>query len=452
MISTMKTSATIRWRTFNKGVLGFGFIFLSMMANATSSEDYAIINARILDGNGGPVVEKGAVLISDGKIKDIGDDLLIPSGVKVYDVAGNTVMPGLADMHTHLAWGGEDFDLLGYQWKLNAYLYAGVTNIFDLGGVLPYLKQIQAGLNNQEITGPAIHYVGPLIDSVDPAWPEVSRSMVSETQARGLADYLKRNGASAIKAYAKLNRAQVVELVREGKRIGMPVLLDGWALNGAFHNITAGVTAFAHTPREVTEHTLSLMQRFKTKIITTRSVGGAVPHSVLRGAAFIDNEFIKNTMPPWLFNKVKEEVQKAQANQQYIDDNFSLEFHKKLQNTIKKLHDAGVPLIAGTDDTTFYGDSLHFELELLVDAGLTPLEAITTTTKNAAALVQQSDLWGTLEIGKIADILVVKGKPDENIKHTRNIQFIIKNGNIVNRDALIYQASEHPSMPSTKVN
>lgn len=447
-----KTSESLLCRTITKFTFSILLLISAFISNANVFEDIAIVNARILDGNGGPVIENGIVLISEGKIKAIGTSVSIPTKAKIIDVEGKTVMPALADMHTHLAWGGEDFDLLGYQWKLNAYLYAGVTNVFDLGGVLPQLKQIQTGIKNGEIVGPNIHYVGPLIDSVDPAWPEVSRSIVSEAQAPGLVSYLKRNGASAVKAYAKLNRAQVLALVREGKRVELPVILDGWALNGAFHNITTGITAFAHTPREVSANTLSLMQRFKTQVITTRSVGGAVPHTVLRGEAFMENAFIKNTMPPWLFNKIQQDVQKAQADQEYVNNNFSRDFHKKLQTTIKEMHDAGIPLIAGTDDTTFYGDALHFELELLVDAGLTPLQAITTATMNAAALVQQSDIWGTLEKGKRADILVIDGKPEQNIKHTRNITMLIKHGQIIDRSALLYNPKEHPNTSSIKVN
>jgi len=108
---------------------------------------------------------------------------------------------------------------------------------------------------------------------------------------------------------------------------------------------------------------------------------------------------------------------------------------------------AGVLLIAGTDGTTtgvFPGEGIHRELELLVAAGLTPLEAISAATKNAAVLMRDEDEWGTLEVGKRADILIVDGRPDENISETRNIVTVIQRGQVVDRNLLRYDVATDP--------
>lgn len=399
----------------------------------------AIINAVIIDGNGKSPIEGGSIIIRGDKIEAVGSNIPIPTGAEIIDAAGQVAMPGLADMHVHLTWGGEGFDMLGYQRRLNALLYAGVTTVLDTGAVLPFVQQMRQAIEADKIAGPHIYYVGPLIDSVDAQWPVVSLSMASELQANDIAKYLKKNGVDAIKAYAKLHRSQIVALVHYGKKLGLPVIVDAWFQNGGEHLVTTGLTAFAHTPRRVTDETLKVMKERGVQIITTRAVGGIVKHARLRGLSFLQNDLIKNTTPPWMLDKARKDISRALSDGQYASDNFDENFFKKLQGNIKRIFDAGIPLVAGTDnDGLFTGEELHFELELLVDAGLTPLEAITAATKNAAKLMKDDDKWGTLEPGKRADIILVDGRPDKNISDTRNIKLVMKKGRVLDREKLIF--------------
>jgi len=411
----------------------------------------AIVNAVIIDGNGKPAIENGSIVIRGKKIEAVGKNLKIPAGAKVIDARGQAAIPGLADMHVHLSWGGEGHDLLGYQRRLNALLYAGVTTVLDTGAVLPFVQQIHLAIEADKISGPYIYYVGPLIDSVDPQWPAVSRSMASESQAPGIVKYLKNNGAKAIKAYAKLTRSQIRALVLAGKKQGLPVIVDAWAQNGASHHITTGLHAFAHTPRKVTSETLKAMKENKVSIITTRSVGGIVKHARLRGMSFLQNDLIKSTTPPWILNRANKDAERAISDKKYADEYFSKRFHDKLQKNIKNIFDADIPLVAGTDnDGLFTGEELHFELELLVDAGLSPLEAITTATRNAARLMNDDDKWGTLEPGKRADILLIDGRPDKKIADTRKIKLVMKNGKIIKREELIFSKELDSGIRDTK--
>jgi imidazolonepropionase-like amidohydrolase len=113
-------------------------------------------------------------------------------------------------------------------------------------------------------------------------------------------------------------------------------------------------------------------------------------------------------------------------------------FQQRVANT-KILFDAGLLIAAGTDAPypgVFQGEGLHHELELLVEAGLKPLDAITAATRNAARFVSAENEWGTLAAGKRADILVINGRPDRNIKETRNIELVMQRGRILDRDRL----------------
>jgi len=264
---------------------------------ATQDKVVAIVNTVIIDGNGKSPIEDGSIIIRGDKISAIGSNITIPAEAEIIDAAGQTAMPGLADMHVHLTWGGEGHDLIGYQRRLNALLYAGVTTVLDAGAVLPFVQQMRQAIEADKIAGPHIYYVGPLIDSVDPQWPSASISMASELQANGIAKYLKKNDVDALKAYAKLTRGQIVSLVHYGKKLGLPVILDAWFSNGGEHLITTGVRAFAHTPRRVTDETLKIMKERGVQIITTRAVGGVVKHARLRGLSFLQNDLIKKYDP-----------------------------------------------------------------------------------------------------------------------------------------------------------
>lgn len=154
----------------------------------------------------------------------------------------------------------------------------------------------------------------------------------------------------AIKAYAKLHRSQIVALVHYGKKLGLPVIVDAWFQNGAEHLVTSGLTAFAHTPRRVTDDTLRVMKDRGVQIITTRAVGGPAKQATLRGLSFLENDLVKNTTPSWMLDKARKDIARALSDEQYVNDDFSEEFHKKLQVNIKRIFDAGIPLIAGTDN------------------------------------------------------------------------------------------------------
>ena len=113
---------------------------------------------------------------------------------------------------------------------------------------------------------------------------------------------------------------------------------------------------------------------------------------------------------------------------------------------VKTLSDAGISLVAGTDAPfpgVLLGEGIHRELELLVEAGLTPLQAISAVTRNAAELLKADD-WGTLQAGKVANLIVVSGRPDQNISDTRNIEFVMQGGREINREALKFDPATDP--------
>jgi imidazolonepropionase-like amidohydrolase len=241
---------------------------------------------------------------------------------------------------------------------------------------------------------------------------------------------------------------QLGVLVREASQDSLGVIVDAWGANGTAEIVATGVKAFAHLAgSDMTEETISLMAERHTANITTLAVKESFSRQRLQNLDFLNHDLIANTMPPWLLEELTDEATRTLDTVDNVWGARSIEALDAEKRNAKRLHDAGIMLVAGTDAPypgVFLGEGIHRELELLVEAGLTPLQALTTATKNAAILMNVEDEWGTLEPGRRADILVVSGNPAANISETRNVDLVIQGGRIVDRRALEYDPVKDP--------
>jgi hypothetical protein len=224
----------------------------------------------------------------------------------------------------------------------------------------------------------------------------------------------------------------------------LPVIVDIWDRNGTAGSASTGITAFAHLgPAEVTDEALRIMRDKNVATITTAAYADARLRWKQLGGGFTDFDLIADVTPDWVFEPLADIVIHDKGSSYGSGGAEQREI--ALRNT-KSLFDAGILLVAGTDAPApglFFGEGLHRELELLVEAGLTPLQAISAATKSAATLVQADD-WGVLDSGKIADILLVRGDPSLRIGDTRNIAKVIQGGRILDRESLKFDASTDP--------
>lgn len=408
----------------------------------------AIVDALIIDGNGGEPIKDGVIIMKDGSIEAVGAELGIPEGAQVIDVDGKVVMPGLADMHIHLATGWDEHgsNTLGVRQDLKAILNAGVTTTLDVGNILPFVAQVSQELDAGRLSGPRLLYVGPLIDDADPIWPDLSHALVSRSQTRGLVNWLKGAGVSGIKAYGRLSSPMIRSLTYVANENDLPVFIDGLARNGAPHMLNAGARAFAHPPRDLTPETIELSLEHDVYFISTLSGYDAAVRA--RDTAWLEHPLVAETTNPAILAEMRERASAPTSEELTEELSFRSEFRDKMASHVYQLHAAGVPIVAGTDGPTlglFVGEGIHRELELLVNAGLTPLEAISTATRNAAAMMKADD-WGVIEAGRRADVLIIDGRPDIEISDTRNIVTVIQKGEIVDREALkVSQATEFHS-------
>jgi imidazolonepropionase-like amidohydrolase len=344
-------------------------------------------------------------------------------------------------------WDGVSSDWLGYQRYLNALLYSGVTTVFDLGNVMPFVLQLRDEVAAGTIAGPRIYCVGPLVDDADPSWPPFSVALVTDSQVPDVIGLLERSGVDAVKAYGGLSMPLLRELVEVASERSLPVIADLWERNGSYEMTAAGIEAIAHAPtHELDQRSFDLIVERKTKVLTTLAVRESFSRRRFKDLSFVEHPLIAGTTPPAFLDALR-----VYATQELTEDDIQAAktAGRRLDNAtenVRRLHRAGVVLVAGTDAPypgVSQGEGLHRELELLVEAGLTPVEAITTATKNAAMLIDAED-WGTLTPGKAADLVVVEGRPDRDILRTRAIHLVMQSGRILDRDALRFDPSSEP--------
>jgi imidazolonepropionase-like amidohydrolase len=444
--------------------LGVGTLLVTTLLAATigargvqAQDVIAIAHGKVIDGTGAAPIADGVVIIRGDRIVAVGParSVIVPRGARVIDATGKAVLPGLTDSHVHLTggWDGETVDLLGFRRYLDALLYCGVTTILDTGNILPYIQQVRQEVAAGRIAGPTIHMAGPVVDGADPFWPPLSIAITSVAQIPRTVRQLRRAKVDVVKGYVGLSEDQLRSLVRAAAAESLRVFVDAGGRNGTATTARSGIAAFAHlgtTP--VTDETVAIMRERHVASITTLAVYESFARRRFADLTFLQQPLLKNTMPPRFVADLTAFGTRAQTGRDSADTrNADERLHVAMANA-KRLWDAGVLLAAGTDSPypgDYYGEGLHRELELLVEAGLTPLQAITSATKNAALLLEQSADWGTLEPGKRADVLVVAGDPVRHIADTRNVELVMRAGRVLDRDALRFSPTRDPGFQTT---
>jgi imidazolonepropionase-like amidohydrolase len=416
---------------------------------ALAQAPIAIQRVRVIDGNGGAPLESGTVVIRDGRIVAVGaaSAVAIPSGARTIDGRGHSLIPGLADLHTHLTggWDGVSVDFLGFRRVTAALLYAGVTTVLDPGNVTSFVKQLRDEVEAGRVAGPRIHYAGAIFDGPQPAWPDISLAVSSADQLPSFVKQLRQAGVSFVKAYGGLSTETVQALVDAAARDSLRVVADVGGRNGSLEVARTGIAAFAHAGRRpMTDEAIRYLADHGIATITTLAVMEVRTRRRFADLRFLDHPLLADVLPPSYQAGLR--AHGARPADTAAARGAATALSDAMAN-VKRMHDAGVLLAAGTDAPypgDFYGEGLHRELELLVEAGLTPLQAITIATRNAARLLGAVARWGTIEPDKQADVVLVRGDPSRAISDTRNVVTVIQGGRVVDRAALRYDPRREP--------
>ena len=460
MNAARQTGGLKNWAAFKRVLYFFccGFAGIHLAAGTV-----LLTGARILDGTGRAPLEDGAIVFDGDRILDVGpaDSVARPPDAEVIDAHGKTIIPGLISAHSHLGLckgilgpRSENYTRDNVQQQLEQYERYGVLTVMSLGVNKDVLyewrnEQREGKLGGADIftadRGLGVRQGAPpfalLEDQVyRPTSVEEARADVRESAGRH-PDMIKIWVDDLFGTSTKMRPEiatgvidQAHAIVDEAHQRRLRVAAHIFYLNDAKALLKAGVDVIAHSVRD---------QPVDAEFIQAMKANGAVYIPTLD---LDESQYIYAEQPAWMqepfFTQAVDKallerwksplyIKETQANPNTIKNKAAAAMG---QQNVKMLFDAGIKVAFGTDSgavpTRVQGFAEHRELQLLVQAGLSPMEAIVCATKNSAEVLDASDR-GTLEVGKKADFLVLNGNPLDDIRNTTHIDRVYHHGKLV---------------------
>lgn len=430
-------------------------VFLPEASTAQErAPDLVITNARLIDGTG-RAPRPATIAISGDRILSVTEGDLDVGDAAVVDAAGRTVLPGLIDAHVHLLLGGDAppaqsdsalavlirNELPG---ELEAYLQAGITTVMSNADFWPYIRDVRARLQAGELRGPRIALTaGPAFtapgghpsitvctgelrlsyeeQAVNWCREHLAREVETEEEARAAVDLLASQGVDAIKMVydefdgpggaAKLNPDLVGVIAEAAHDNGLPTYTHSTHTADAIHAIERGVDRLVHHVSKVSApgDMQRLVELMRAEDVTMATTVLIIDELADRFAAAGDSGAAR----------------------------FMTGLVETAQETISVIAERDADLIAlGTDAPTDpplipAGEAFHREVDLLREAGLTPSQIIKAATRNAAVHIYRADDLGTVEPGKLADLIIVNGDPLNDLAALRNVDVVVLGGEVV---------------------
>ncbi|MEW5919282.1 MAG: amidohydrolase family protein, partial [Gemmatimonadota bacterium] len=339
---------------------------------------------------------------------------------------GMFVIPGLWDMHIHLHFTNDTARFHSTsEVMLPLFLVNGVTGVRDLGSNLEASIALRDSVAAHQVLGPRMLVSGPMIDGPTSQYAAAIK-VATPDEARAAVRTLKEGRVDLIKTQTLIPRDAYFAMAEEATRLGIP--FEGHVPRAitAVEAVTAGQRSF--------EHMIGISDT-STALITALAEHRVWQCPTVINSVGTPRDFIEDPgLPFWLRASV-ESWRRAAVTRFEATDSAKRAFSERATRRlglIKKLHDAKVPLLAGTDAPQGYdlvpGTSLHRELQLLVRAGLTPLEALQAATLNPAAYFGKTAEWGTVAAGKTADLVVLARNPLAGIANTRSVVAVVADG------------------------
>jgi imidazolonepropionase-like amidohydrolase len=459
---------------------GLGFVCGAALAQAPSAEVrkfikvdgplVALTHVRVIDGSGGPAQEDRTVVLRDGRIEAILDAAVAPpAGAQVLALEGHSVMPGLVGMHNHLMYTAsvnldEDdkipppgFFVTEIAFSApRMYLAAGVTTMRTTGSIEPYTDlNIRRLVDTAKIPGPHIDVTGPYLEGMGSFFPQMT-ALEEQDHARKTVDFWSGEGATSFKAYMNIPLAVLGAAIEEAHKHGTK--LTGHLCSVDYRQAAAlGIDNLEHGPvftdsefvpnrkKDTCPSGADIAASWEKLEVGSPQVQELIRDLVARKVA------ITSTLP--VFEAMVATRPLLSRRQMAMMSGESLRSHlaarsvaagsparaAKLEAALKKemafelaFVRAGGLLLAGPDPTgnggTLPGFGDQRELELLVEAGFAPVEAIRIATANGARYMGRFDRIGTIEAGKNADLVVLKGDPSRRIADVENVEIVFKDG------------------------
>jgi hypothetical protein len=434
---------------------------------AVDSPVFALTHVRVIDGTGTAPNDDQTIVVANGKIRSIGPaaSAQIPPGAQTLDSSGYTVIPGLIGMHNHLYYTDSYSVQFGADRKLaepgliiaeipytapRLYLAAGVTTMRTTGSIEPYTDlKVKQRIDANLMPGPAIDATAPYLEGAPTLFAQM-HELTGPDDAKRLVDYWAAEGMTSYKAYMNITRDELSAAIQGAH--ALKIKLTGHLCSVTWHEaIALGIDDLEHGP--VFTDTDFVPDKKPDQCPSGR--GDSWAHLDIAGPQVQNliqdliqhHVAVTSTLPvfessvpgrPKLQTRVLDAMS-AESAQSYLTARARVPLDSPVTALLRKEMDfefafakAGGLLLAGPDPTGNGGVLPGFgdqrEIELLVEAGFTPVEAIHIATQNAATYLGQQDRIGTLAPGKQADLVLIKGDPSKNIDEIENVETIFKSG------------------------
>jgi hypothetical protein len=451
-------------------------LILAPTRQPTQIKRLVLTHIAVIDTTGGPTKLDMTIVITGDRITELGPAkrVTVPRGAHVVDATGKFLIPGLWDMHVH--WYGFD------KAYLQLFTANGVTGIRVMWGApvhFNWRREIEAG----KLLGPRMVIASTILDGPKPVWPG-SIAVANEAEARQAVIKVKEQGFDFVKVYSLLPREAYFAIADESKKQGLvfvghvPFSVSAGEASDAgqksIEHLTGILTAcsireeelrkkvedaYFHpaegqrlpSPARIRPLNRMMLETFspeKAALLFARFKRNRTwqcpTFTVLRSGAFINDPVFRNDprlkyLPTQLTTAWDPSTDFRFKQRTAEDFDLSRLVYKKHIELVGMMHRAGVEFLAGTDTPNPYcfpGFSLHDELALLVEAGLSPMEALQAATINPARFLGMEPVVGTIETGKLADLLLLDANPLQNITNTKRINAVVINGRLLDRTAL----------------
>jgi imidazolonepropionase-like amidohydrolase len=430
-------------------------VFLAGCKPPEESVQKAIIGAVLIDGTGGPPISNSVVVVAGSRIRAVGTrvNIPIPAGVEKIDGQGKFIVPGLIDLHVHLGTrAGPKYDAADYTRQriiqnLNANLYFGVTSVRSMGTDRQEAFDVRQSERNGQLITARLFTAGKGFTAPGGHPSQEVGNVVIQTdspdEARRQVDALARQQVDAIKMWVddlggngpKIKPAVTDVILEQARKYSIPVTAHIYSLSDTRHLVQAGAAGFLHMIQDTEDIDPAFIARLRDLqiVFAPTLVRQELGWLYQQHPELLDDPDVARSIEADSIAAVKRTATAAGAAPAEHQN-----FERAMRNT-RKLAAGGVPIGVGSDGgsgSDFPGLMFHREVTLLVEAGLSPMDAIVAATRNGALALRKRDELGTVEPGRRADLLLLSANPLEDVRNLRKIDRIMLNGEWVDRSSL----------------
>lgn len=390
----------------------------------------AFKNVRIITMKGDEVIENGSIVIDKNKIAAIGkaSDIPIPADARVYDLAGKTIMPGMVDVHAHLH-PSPDGISPQQDWNYYANLAFGVTTAHDPSSNTEMVFSQSEMLKAGNMVGPRVYSTGSILYGADGDFKVVINSL---SDALSNLRRLKDVGAFSVKSYNQPRREQRQQIIEAARQLQMEVVPEG----GSTYFTNMNMILDGHTG---IEHNIPVVPVYKdVKSLWNASKSGYTPTLIVcYGGQFGENYWYDRT-EVWknehLLNFTPQSIVDARSRRRSTSE-YGDYGHIEVSKYVKQISDGGTKVNLGSHGQ-LQGLGAHWELWMLSQGGMSPLQAIRCATINGASYLGMDKEIGSLEEGKLADMVVLNDNPLVDIRNSEKIKYVMVNGRLYDADSM----------------